>query len=163
MNIIKKIAQVEGQRQVAAVNNAQAYINNMFSKNNDPSTFTFIDNTFGTPLRSYAKSVNIPEENGKNNQSLLLAEILVTSQYVQDKKTLKYSKLRDDQGTMVAEDAINKINNLQNIMAGNRGKLKAFKTLSTKDILGGYNAIYPPEMVKEIEQLTRALRDLKGQ
>jgi len=82
---------------------------------------------------------------------------------VQDKKTLKYSKLRDDQGTMVAEDAINKINNLQNIMAGNRGKLKAFKTLSTKDILGGYNAIYPPEMVKEIEQLTRALRDLKGQ
>ena len=159
----QKIAQVEGQRQVAAVNNAQAYINNMFSKNNDPSTFTFIDNTFGTPLRSYAKSVNIPEENGKNNQSLLLAEILVTSQYVQDKKTLKYSKLRDDQGTMVAEDAINKINNLQNIMAGNRGKLKAFKTLSTKDILGGYNAIYPPEMVKEIEQLTRALRDLKGQ
>ncbi len=143
--------------------NAQGYINNMFSKNNDPNTFTFIDNTFGTPLRSYAKSVNIPETGAQANQSLLLAEILVTSQYVQDKKTLEYSKLRDDQGTTVATDAINKINNLQNIMAGNRGKLKAFQTLSTKDILGGFNAFYPPEMVKEIEQLTRALRDLKGQ
>ena len=37
------------------------------------------------------------------------------------------------------------------------------QTLSTKDILSGFNSIYPPEMVKEIEQLTRALRDLKDQ
>jgi len=159
----QKVAQVEGQRQVAAVNNAQSYINNMFSKNNDPNTFTFIDNTFGVPLKSYAKSVNIPEENGKNNQSLLLAEILVSSQYVFNDKTKKYSKLKDDQGTVVAEDAINKINNLQNIMGGNKSKLKAYQTLSTKDILAGFNSIYSPEMVKEIESLTRALRDLKNQ
>lgn len=159
----QKQAQIESQRQVKAVENAQGYINNMFSKDNNPNTFTFINNTFGTPLRSYAKSANIPETGAQANQSLLLAEILVTSQYVQDKKTLEYSKLRDDQGTKVATDAINKINNLQNIMAGNRGKLKAFQTLSTKDILAGFNSFYPPEMVKEIEQLTRALRDLKGQ
>ena len=159
----QKQAQIESQRQVKAVENAQGYINNMFSKDNNPNTFTFINNTFGTPLRSYAKSANIPETGAQANQSLLLAEILVTSQYVQDKKTLEYSKLRDDQCTKVATDAINKINNLQNIMAGNRGKLKAFQTLSTKDILAGFNSFYPPEMVKEIEQLTRALRDLKGQ
>ena len=135
----------------------------MFSKDNDPNTFTFIDNTFGTPLRSYAKANNIPETGAQANQSLLLAEILVTSQYIQDKKTLEFSKLRDDQGTKVAEDAIKKINTLQFIMGNNKSKLKAYQTLSTKDILAGFNSIYPPEMVKEIEQLTRALRDLKDQ
>ena len=159
----QKQAQIEGQRQVAAVNKAQGYINNMFSKDNDPNTFTFIDNTFGTPLRSYAKANNIPETGAQANQSLLLAEILVTSQYIQDKKTLEFSKLRDDQGTKVAEDAIKKINTLQFIMGNNKSKLKAYQTLSTKDILAGFNSIYPPEMVKEIEQLTRALRDLKDQ
>ena len=159
----QKAAQVEKQRQVKAVENAQGYINNMFSKDNDPNTFTFIDNTFGTPLRSYAKSVNIPETGAQANQSLLLAEILVSSQYVFNKETKKYSKLRDDQGTAVAEDAIKKINTLQFIMGNNKSKLKAYQTLSTKDVLAGFNSIYSPEMIKEIEQLTKALRDLKDQ
>lgn len=159
----QKQAQIDAKRTVFAVEKAQTYINNSFGgANANADTYQNLINTFNPAIEAYSKSVNIPESKAQPNQSLLLAEILVTSQYYQDPDTKAYTKLKDEQGSKVGADALNKVNNLRSIMGRDKGKIAAFKNMQTKDILKGFTAFYPKEMVKEIERLTIALRDLKG-
>ena len=150
---------LKSKRTVAGVQKAQTFINNMFGDN--PETVNNIQNTFGKPLQLYAKSVNIPEVKGKENQSLLLAEILVSSQYFKDANG-KYSKISDDQGTKIAQDAFNKIQGIGGMLSQNKAKLSMYQTMDTQDIIKGFSSFYSDEMIKDMKQLTIALRDLKG-
>jgi len=159
----QKQAEIDAKRNVIAVEKAQNYITNSFGGTNaSADTYNNLINTFNPAIESYSKAVNIPETKTQPNQSLLLAEILVSSQYYQNPNTKEFSKLRDDQGTKVGADALNKVNNLKFTMGTDKGRLAAYKNLPTKDIIKGFEAFYPKEMVKEIERLTTALRDLKG-
>jgi len=159
----QKQAEIDAKRNVIAVQKAQNYITNSFGGTNaNADTYNNLINTFNPAIESYSKAVNIPETKIQPNQSLLLAEILVSSQYYQNPNTKEFSKLRDEQGTKVGADALNKVNNLRFTMGRDKGRLAAYKNLPTKDIIKGFEAFYPKEMVKEIERLTTALRDLKG-
>ena len=150
---------LKADRTVANVQKAQTFVNNMFGDN--PETVNNIQNTFGQPLQFYAKSVNIPEIKGKENQSLLLAEILVSSQYFKDANG-KYSKISDDKGTKIAQDAFNKIQGIGGMMSQNKAKLSMYQSMKTQDILKGFTSFYSDDMIKDMKQLTIALRDLKG-
>ena len=97
----------------------------------------------------------------KENQSLLLAEILVSSQYFKDANG-KYSKISDDQGTKIAQDAFNKIQGIGGMLSQNKAKLSMYQTMDPQDIIKGFSSFYSDEMIKDMKQLTIALRDLKG-
>ena len=155
-------AKLSSQRKVAAIEKAQDYITKSFSNNNDPNVYNNIIQTFGTPVESYGKSVGIPESGNQMNQSLLLAEILVSSQYYKDKSTGEYKKLKDSEGTKVATDAFNKVNNLTSVMGLNKSKLAAYKTMTTLDLLEGFRSFYSTDMINDMKRLTLSLRDLKN-
>ena len=47
-------------------------------------------------------------------------------------------------------------------MSQNKAKLSMYQSMKTQDILKGFTSFYSDDMIKDMKQLTIALRDLKG-